>query len=340
MLFRVRADGTILDFEQGRELEPASPPEAFLGRAVQDVLPGPIGGACQSAIARALETREIRSYEYEFTHDGRSQTHAATICPDTEDEVVIAVRDLTRTRRVEEDLRRSEHLASIGALAAGIAHEVNNPIGAALAAAQYGLACRQDANAISVMDEALQDVVRETVRCGRIVKNLLKLARSEPGERWATDPNRLLRQATELSRDYAASLGVELVLESSHSTRPCTVSPLEIETALMNVIRNAIEATSPGGRVCLHTEAAARGVRFVIRDQGCGIQPADRDRVVEPFFTTRREAGGTGLGLSIAQAAIASHEGSLSIQSEAGRGTTVLIFVPYGAQSLAEHERE
>ena len=340
MLFRVRADGTILDFEQGRELVPAQPPEAFLGRTVQEVLPEPVGAACQAAIARALETREIRSYEYEFTHDGRSQTHAATLCADTEDEVVIAVRDLTRTRRVEEDLRRSEHLASIGALAAGIAHEVNNPIGAALAAAQYGLACRQDSNAVSVMSEALQDIVRETVRCGRIVKNLLKLARSEPGERWSTDPNRLLRQATELSRDYASSLGVELVLEPSSGTRPCTVSPLEIETALMNVIRNAIEATSPGGQVLLRTESAARGVRFVIRDEGCGIQPADRDRVVEPFFTTRREAGGTGLGLSIAQAAVASHEGSLSIQSEAGRGTTVLIFVPYGAQPLAEHERD
>jgi len=339
MLFRVRGDGTILDFEQGREMSPAQPPEAFLGRTVEDVLPGAVGAACQSAIVRALETREIGSYEYEFTREGRSQTHAATLCPDTADEVVIAVRDLTRTRRVEEDLRRSEHLASIGALAAGIAHEVNNPIGAALAAAQYGLACRQDANAVSVMGEALHDIVREAVRCGRIVKNLLKLARSEPGERWPADPNRLLRQATELSRDYAESLGVELVLEASPGTGPCTVSPLEIETALMNVIRNAIEASVSGGSVMLRTDATVRGVHFVIRDEGCGIQPANRDRVVEPFFTTRRESGGTGLGLSIAQAAVASHEGSLSIQSEAGSGTTVLIFVPYGAQTLADHEQ-
>jgi two-component system, NtrC family, sensor kinase len=225
-------------------------------------------------------------------------------------------------------LGRNERLASIGLLAAGIAHEINNPIGSALLAAETALAIKDSPDAAEHMTACLQNIVASMDRCGRIVRTLMRYSRDEPLERQACNINDVAEQALDLARPYAESPETELLLELDCEAPLTLMNPLEIELVLVNLLRNAVEAGNGRVVVSVRTSRTPGGVRVVVSDNGRGMNEEQLAHVFDPLYTTRREVGGSGLGMSIAYGIVEGHAGHMEVQSQPGKGTTVTIDLP------------
>lgn len=242
--------------------------------------------------------------------------------------------DGTKRADLEEMVRRNKHLASIGLLAAGIAHEINNPTGSALLAAETALALKDSHNSTDHVTACLENIVTSMDRCGRIVRTLLRYSRQEPTERQACSINDVAEQSLNLTRPYAASRHADLQLDLDASVPLAPMNPLEIELVLVNLIRNAIEAGGRDTVISVATRGVERGVRVIVRDNGRGMSKEQIARAFDPLYTTRREQGGSGLGMSIAHSIVLAHMGRMEVESQEGKGTTVTIDLPIAAGSL------
>lgn len=233
-----------------------------------------------------------------------------------------------RTRELEashRELLLSERLAAVGTFAAGIAHQVNNPLGGILLAAEHALESKSDPDAVRI---ALEDIVSETEHCGRIVRSLLRFSGREEPKRLPVDPNEVVRDAVRAMASTAQQAGCELELQLADGLAPISVDRIAIEELLHNLMQNAVDAGAK--HVLLRSEPCENGetILFHVRDDGAGIAPEHITRVFDPFFSTRQAKGGTGLGLSIAQRLAVDHGGSLDLDSELGRGSTVTVALP------------
>jgi PAS domain S-box-containing protein len=227
-----------------------------------------------------------------------------------------------------EQLVRSERMASVGTLAAGIAHQINNPVASILAAAQYALVCEEDSDAQQVWRRALLDCVEEAKRCAKIVRSILQFSRNEASEMWSEDLNDVVGRACDLTRTYAAEHSAQVVFEPVAEPCPARMSPIQIEQVVVNLIRNAIESRATGARVVVRTGLRGESACVDVSDDGRGMSEQDCKRIFDPFFTTRLEVGGTGLGLSVAQGIVLEHSGTIAVDSRVGQGTTVMVELP------------
>lgn len=239
-------------------------------------------------------------------------------------------RDATAEANLEEAIRRNERLACIGLLAAGIAHEINNPTGSALLAAETALELNDSPDGREAVNTCLRNIVASMDRCGRIVRTLLRYTQQQPTERQACNINDVADQSLELARPYAQSHGAELRLELDRNVPLAPMNPLEIELVLVNAIRNAVEAGEGRVTITVRTARTPDGVRVEVSDTGHGMTEEQLAHVFDPLYTTRRCSGGSGLGMSIALGIVRQHDGSMEVQSQPGRGTTVTIDLPIG----------
>jgi PAS domain S-box-containing protein len=242
-------------------------------------------------------------------------------------------------RKAEERARRAEHLASIGTLAAGLAHELNNPLGGILLAAGYAEQAldRRGAGGIPTAREGLQDVIQDAKRGGRIVADVLTFARAEPTERSLTAIGDLVARALASVQARAEELGASISVSIEDGLPLVLVNAGEIHQVLVNLLRNALD--SRGGEpvhVRVSAERTGASVCLHVDDDGHGLSEHVRRHLFEPFFTTRRDQGGTGLGLSLSHGIVTTHGGSI----EAGRRSplggarfTVSLPVPGGADN-------
>jgi len=231
-----------------------------------------------------------------------------------------------RESRVQ--LREQQQLAFVGTLAAGIAHQINNPIGGILAAAEFALLSGHSEDHEAIRTRALETTVDEARRCGRIVRNMLKFSRHEPTAKWVEDLNDIVRRAAEVTRPYVTQLGGSLEVDIRPGRLMARVSPIDIEQVLVNVIRNAAESRAAGVHVVVSTRRHGDAMSIEVADDGLGIAVTLRDRVFDPFFTTRLEAGGSGLGLSVAQGVVTDHGGTLELDSQEEKGTRITVRLP------------
>jgi signal transduction histidine kinase len=233
---------------------------------------------------------------------------------------------LGRLERLDESVRRLDRLAALGSLAAEIAHEVRNP----LVTLQTFLALlperREDPE---FLERYLEVVTGELRRMDRLLDRIVETARpGAPGDAQRTPIGPTLEAVGELLRQRAVSLGVELALESRLSERVALPEDA-LRQVLLNLVQNAIDATSPGGRVSARTALREGAVWIHVRDQGPGIPPALRERIFEPFFTTRSDRAG-GLGLAITRRIVEEAGGAIEVDAAPGGGSELRVRLPLG----------
>ncbi|MFT5696956.1 MAG: signal transduction histidine kinase, partial [Myxococcota bacterium] len=235
--------------------------------------------------------------------------------------------NVEKERLEEAMLERQKNLASVGTLAASVAHQINNPVGSILAAAQFALITKGDADYDEVASDAFVTIAAEAKRCGQIVHSLLRLSVGEHGEVWEEDIHGVVESAYNATRPYAQELGAELDLKLTETSSRLLISPIELEQAIVNLIRNGLEARTTGARVVVRTVSDTVSVRIQVVDNGTGL--ADPENAFDAFYTTRAAAGGTGLGLTVVRGIVEEHGGSVRAFPLAdGPGTIFEIELP------------
>jgi signal transduction histidine kinase len=253
------------------------------------------------------------------------------------------VQELARSERelalktAAERLRRAERLAAIGTLAAGIAHEINNPVNSILVTAEAARLAAAGEGGRAALERALRVIEAEAERCGRIVRNVLGLARDEHSDKEVADCNAIVRAAVEMAHKYARSRGARIDLDLDLDSLPVLASAVDLQQVLLNLIQNAVDAAENGEvTIAVATRRGGDGeVVLTVADDGPGMAPEVRDRVFDPFFSTRRSKGGTGLGLSLAHGIVAEHGGSIGVESEPGKGARFSIVLPPAREERA-----
>jgi two-component system NtrC family sensor kinase len=237
-------------------------------------------------------------------------------------------------RSAHEHMLHVEKMASLGKMAAVVAHEVNNPLSGILTYAkllrkwvdsgQAGREKREEAM------QCLELIAAESRRCGELIKNLLSLSRTAPMNIQSTDLHAVVDRCLMLVRHQLDLGGVELQVKCAEDLPRVPCDPAQIEQVLIALIMNAIDAMPRGGNLWLETQMNGDAGEIVIRvrDDGAGIAPDILPHIFEPFLTTKETGHGVGLGLAISRGIVERHNGSIEVESELGRGTTFTITLP------------
>ncbi len=244
-------------------------------------------------------------------------------------------------KRAHDHVLHVEKMASIGKMAAVVAHEVNNPLSGILTYAkllkkwldklEMGDSRRQE------IRECLDLIESESKRCGELVKNLLTFSRAAPMNLEWVDLNEVAERATRLVQHKAELSGIQLQLELADSLPPVHCDPGQIEQVLLALSMNAVDAMPRGGNLWLRTRSLPQSgqVELQVKDDGMGIAPDLLPKLFEPFTTTKEVGKGVGLGLAISKSIVERHKGQIEVESQQGRGTTFYIFLPLDAAAAA-----
>jgi two-component system NtrC family sensor kinase len=250
-------------------------------------------------------------------------------------EMLSSLRERDRSQRAESELKllQSEKQASVGRLAAGVAHEINNPLTGVLTFTHM-LLRRDDIN--DEIREDLQTIADATDRVRRIVKGLLDFSRQTKIKPEPIEINTLIEQTIPLVANQALVKGVIFYFEEGKDIPLRTLDRNQVQSVLLNIILNAIDATEKGGHINIYTRLATtpgqgKAVEVVISDTGCGIPAEHLDKLFDPFFSTKEVGKGTGLGLSVSQGIIERHGGTIRVRSTVGEGSVFTISFPLEA---------
>lgn len=238
-------------------------------------------------------------------------------------------------KRAHEQMIQVERMASLGKLAAIVAHELNNPLAGILTYAKLLLKKLQQNGSGDLKTEQarqyLETIAAESARCGDIVKNLLQFARHTPVNRQPTDINELIRQSLRLVQHNIDLMNVKTRVQLDERRPIVTCDGQQIKQALVALLINACEAMTPGEGildVISHYEAEAQAIQITIRDNGIGMDATTQQHIFEPFFTTKEQGRGVGLGLAVVYGIIQRHAGQIEVQSAPGQGATFTIRLP------------
>jgi len=251
----------------------------------------------------------------------------------TQDAWVYVLEDLTERRALEAQLRRNDRLASVGQLAAGVAHEVRNPLAIVRATAQL---LAQQAGDNETLTHYTQVLTSEADRIERLISDLLEYARPRPPVPTALDLAGFLEAAAQQVRPYALQHAVQVRVEIAQAGI-LRADEAQLGQALLNLLLNAVQASAPGSSVRLVGRAERDSAEIAVVDTGRGMAPESVERACDPFFTTRPE--GTGLGLALVAAVVQEHGGNLQLDSVLGAGTTACIRMPQEAPDGARAGR-
>jgi PAS domain S-box-containing protein len=242
------------------------------------------------------------------------------------------IEDTSDERRMQQQLVQSGKLAAIGELAAGVAHEINNPLFAILGLTEFLL---KEAEPGSKALQRLELIQQTGLEIKEIVRALLDFARENAEERQVVPLEDVVQATVDLVRRTNAHKGVELIDSYDMSGAPVSASPNQLKQIFLNLIANARQAMPNGGTVTVDVRQDGDWVLATVGDDGPGIAPAVLERIFEPFFTTKRATGGTGLGLSVSLGIAEAHGGSLIASSEPGRGATFTLRLPISTEAEA-----
>ncbi len=234
-------------------------------------------------------------------------------------------RDITEMKKLEHQIRSAEKLASVGKLAAGVAHEINNPLGGILNCL-YNL--RKGALSPARQEEYLASMEDGLRRVQRIVRQLLDFSQQHEPELVLTDVNTVVEQVLVLTNHAIVANRIRLERQLGQDLPVLMLDRHMMEQVLTNLILNAVQAMKEGGVITIRTRASDDTCLIQIEDTGCGIPPEALPRIFDPFFTTKATGEGTGLGLSVSLGIIERHGGQILVDSEVGKGTVFTVRLP------------
>jgi signal transduction histidine kinase len=256
------------------------------------------------------------------------QTQSAS---DAVEGTILLLENVTERVRLEEQLQISEKMASIGLLAAGVAHEVNTPL---TGISSYTQMLLENADASDPRTQILEKIERQTFRAAKIVNGLLTLSRpgTPGGERTAVDVNVVINDVCSLL-EHQFEVG-RIKLRRELSPRPVVVRAIEhqMQQVFLNLFLNARDAMPRGGWLTVSTRIDADCAVVEVADTGSGIPPEQLARIYDPFFTTKSIGRGTGLGLSISYGIVREHDGTIRCDSTVGQGTRFTLTLPVHVQ--------
>jgi two-component system, NtrC family, sensor kinase len=230
----------------------------------------------------------------------------------------------------KQHIGRSEKLASIGRLAAGLAHEINNPLTGVLTFAHLV----RDRQPPGGQDrEDLDLVIHETQRAAEVVQGLLEFARERPTIMTAVDVNAVIQRMVRLVENQKEMRKIHIEQDYGADLPEILGDANQLQQVLLNLFLNAAAAMPDGGILTITTRADPTHVMIAVADNGCGIKPEHLDKVFDPFFTTKPVGQGTGLGLSVSYGIIEQHAGSIELESEVDIGSTFTIRLPRASEA-------
>jgi len=249
--------------------------------------------------------------------------------------IVCYAKDVTQQKQVEHRMQQAEKLVALGQLAAGVAHEINNPLGIILCHADL---LKEDLAAMPERVEDLAIIEKHAKNCQRIVQDLLGFARDQQTRRAPGSINQAVREVAAMVAHQLAKEGITVELALDEQVPVFDIDADKMKQVLLNMVMNAAQAIGRDGVIHVTTEyLPVQGqVHIFIQDTGCGIAPELRDKIFDPFFTTKGPREGTGLGLSVSYGIIRDHGGEISVASTPGHGSTFTIMLPAPAGDYGE----
>jgi two-component system, NtrC family, sensor kinase len=295
------------------------PPEIFIGKPISNAFPAPQVERLAALIARVHSSGKSIREEFELPLEAQSIWISANLMPIKTETgevgtILCIARDITETKNLQRQLVNAEKLASLGTLAAGVAHEINNPLGVILGFCEL-LLRKTDPN--SQQHEDLKTIERQGLLCKETVENLLSFARAEKQQMDHAELNGCIREIVKVVRHLLEKKGIRLALQLADELPPVKADARQLQQVFLNLITNAMAAMENGGALTIRSllERNPRRVVVQFQDTGVGVSAANMDRIFEPFFTTKPEGQGTGLGLFVSYGIITSYGGTLDCTS-------------------------
>jgi PAS domain S-box-containing protein len=312
--------------------------EDALGREVFEVLDRQPRPLLKQEFDRVFQTGEIQQMEMESTASGESKYYRITKIPMRMDDehvshVITIGEDLTEWNQAQQRLAQSEKLAAIGQLAAGVMHEINNPLATILACAE-ALSHRTTelpAGERQSAEEYLRIVDAEVQRCRRIVDGLLDFSRAKPGTKRAVDVNDVVEQTLFLLKYHQGFKRLTVARELTPDIPRVNADPERLIQGFMALMLNATDAMNSRGTLTVRSGINPdRGDEVLVEfiDQGRGISPENLSKIFEPFYTTKPQGRGTGLGLSICYGIISDLRGRIEVESQLDVGSNFKVYLP------------
>ncbi|MDA1904265.1 ATP-binding protein [Bacillus cereus] len=321
LCFLTEDDGTIIDYKAGSPTKFYVPAEAFMGKKFYEVLPSSVAQKFQEAIYQVKEKGTNAIVEYPLTINESIDFFEARCLPLLHDKIMIIVRDITERKKTEELLNKSDTLAAIGQLAAGVAHEVRNPLTVIKGFIQLFQINKED------QEKYFDLMLSEIERIEAILQEFLSIAKTDEISTEKKNIYQIFKNVVSLMNTKAimTNIQVELYADSKEIIIECSEN--QLKQVFINILQNSIEAMPDGGRISIHIKEIGKdGIIISVIDKGIGIPEERIKRLGEPFYSTKEK--GTGIGLMLSYKIIESHQGKISIMSEVGVGTTVTIYLP------------
>lgn len=340
-LYVVDQDYKIVTWNHHREIgEQGIPRDAAVGRDIFAVLAKYPEDRLKREFERAFNTGKIERIEQQTVEDDGATRHwMVSKIPMRNAEsgdithVITVGEDITVRVEAMNAVNRAEKLAAVGRLAAGVVHEINNPL-ATVAACAESLEQRVtdgdfgDGAAADDLREYLGLIKSETFRCKTITTGLLDFSRVRTGEREEMDVADIVRSAANLISHQKRGNSIDIVVQAAEDIDTIQGDGGQIQQAVIALATNAIDAMPNGGKLKFCVRQDPRRVIIEVSDTGIGIPTEDLPRIFEPFFTTKEVGKGTGLGLAVCYGIVSEHSGRIGVRSSLGKGTTFTISLP------------
>jgi len=240
--------------------------------------------------------------------------------------LIVEQREVEKDRsRLQEQLRHADRLATIGQLAAGVAHELNEPLGNILGFAQL---TQKTPDLSDQIHHDLDEIVNASIHAREVIKKLMLFARQMPYKISQVNLNKVVENSLSFLESRCTKSGIEVKRLLIPNIPEITGDEVQLNQVLVNLVVNSIQAMESGGKLTIKTSADKKNIFLLIEDTGIGIKKEEMKRIFLPFFTTKDVSEGTGLGLSVVHGIVASHKGSINVESQVGQGTRFKIKLP------------